>query len=84
MEPYAVSLRIEAVDDIRDLNRREREGIYRFIRSLADNPFQPTDYTEQDSQGRPREIKIVAALAVVYHVDHADREVRVLDVRPAG
>ena len=84
MKPYFVSLRIEAVEASRALTRRDREKIYRFAHSLADNPFQSSDNTEYDSQGRLREIKIVAGLAVVYHVDDADREVRILDVRPAG
>ncbi len=84
MEPYFVSLRIEAVEASRALGRRQRENLYRFVHSLADNPFQPNDTTEFDSQGRQREIKIVAGLAIVYHVYNADREVKILDVRPAG
>ncbi len=84
MRPYFVSLRIEAVEASRTLTRRDREKIYRFAHSLADNPFQSSDTTEYDRQGRLREIKIVAGLAVVYHVDNADREVRIVDVRPAG
>ncbi len=84
MEPYFVSLRIEAIEASRALSRRERERIYRFAHSLAENPFQPSDKKEYDSQGRLREIKIIAGLAVVYHVDDADREARILDVRPAG
>ncbi len=84
MKPYFVSLRIEAVEASRGLTRRDREKIYRFAHSLARNPFQPSDNTEYDSQGRLREIKIIAGLAVIYHVDDADREVRILDVRPAG
>ncbi len=84
MRPYFVSLRIEAVEAARALPRRDREKIYRFAHSLADNPFQSSDSTEHDRLGRLREIKIIAGLAVVYHVDDADREVRILDVRPAG
>lgn len=82
MRPYSVSLRIEAVEASRNLTRRDREKIYRLAHSLADDPFQSSDDTEYDSQGRLREIKIVAGLAVVYHVDNADREVRILDLKP--
>ena len=84
MESYFVSLRIEAVEASRALPRRQRESIYRFAHSLAANPSQTSDHTETDSQGRSREIKIVADVAVVYYVDDADREVRILDIRPAG
>ncbi len=84
MKPYSVSLRIEAVEASRMLARRDREKIYRFAHSLANNPFQSGDNTGYDSQGRLRKIKIVAGLSVIYHVDDADREVRILDIRPAG
>ncbi len=54
MRPYFVSLRIEAVEASRTLTRRDREKIYRFAHSLADNPFQRLageDLVEHEAHG---------------------------------
>lgn len=83
MRPYSVFLRIEAIEALRDLHQRERDDVFRFARSLAENPFQESDRREADGQGRMRDVRTVGALAVVYYVDNADSEIKVLDVRLA-
>lgn len=54
-----------------------------FVRSLADQPNKPGDYTDTDESLRTRQIKIVGRYAVTYWVDEPVRIVMVVGVRPA-
>lgn len=83
MEPYSVYFRIEAVESLRHLSGIQRDRIIRLARALAENPFQRGNSRESDATGRPREIKIIGRLSVVYDVDNAEKEVRIIDIRTA-
>ncbi len=78
---YSVFLHLEVTEALRSLGRGERDRILRFAHSLALDPFQSGDFREEDDRGRANEVKIVSRLAVVYYVDNADSEIRVLEVR---
>jgi len=54
-----------------------------FIRSLAENPHTPGDFTDQDETLRTRQIKIIGRYAVTYWVDDPVKAVMVVEVRPA-
>lgn len=54
-----------------------------FIRSLAENPRAPGDFTELDESLRARQIKIIGRFAVIYWVDEPVRAVMVVGVQPA-
>lgn len=79
--PYTVFLHLEVTEALRSFSRHERDGILRLAHSLARNPFQSGDFRETDARGRANEVKLVRELAVVYYVDDADSEVRLLEVR---
>ncbi|MCP3957008.1 MAG: hypothetical protein GY719_04065 [bacterium] len=80
--PYSVFLHLEVTEALRFLDRSERASILQFSHALAANPFQPGDFREEDDQGRVNEVQIIGRQAVVYYVDDADSEVRILEVRP--
>ncbi len=77
---YEVYVRHEVYQILRDARRFDRQRILNFIESLADNPFDAGDYVERDSTGRECQVKILGPLAVFYWSDHAEREVRVVDL----
>ncbi len=79
--PYSVFLHLEVTEALRSLDRSDRDEVLRFAHALAANPFQAGDFREQDHRGRSNEVKIIGRSAVVYYVDNADSEVRVLEVR---
>ena len=54
-----------------------------FIRSLAQDPHAPGDYTDLDESQRTRQITIVGRYAVTYWADDSVKAVMVVDVRPA-
>ena len=83
IRPYSVFLRLEATEALRSLSRSERDRVLGFAHSLARDPFQPGDFQEYDDRSRANEVKIISRLAVVYYIDDAESEVRILEVRRA-
>ena len=54
-----------------------------FIRRLSSDPFQHGDYADTDPAGHPTLVKLIDRYAVTFFVDHAAREVKVLNIQPA-
>ena len=75
---YTLLLRREAVDFFRSLRGFERQQFERFFDALQDRPGQPADAYTRDELGRRLEIKYVGRFRVVYWVDHAGKEVKVV------
>lgn len=84
MTPYRVFLAREVVESLRKLPLRQRLELTKFAESLEDSPFQRGDYTEHDDVGRPIEVRIIGRHALCYWADHAVKEVKVIDLKPAG
>jgi len=82
MEPYKVYLHLELLDAMP--RRAAQKGkILQFIRSLADDPFMPGDFTDKDRSLRVRQVKIIADYAITYWADHPVKMVVVVDIRKA-
>jgi mRNA-degrading endonuclease RelE of RelBE toxin-antitoxin system len=82
MKPYAVCLHLELLEMVPSRGE-QRRLIMSFIRSLADNPYTPGDFTDKDQGLRQRQIKIVGRYAVTYWVDDPVKTVMVVDVQIA-
>ena len=63
---------------------RKKNRITRLFEHLAENPFLPGDFVEPDDIGRPMQIVIIGRFAVCFWTDHAVKEVKILDLKPAG
>lgn len=61
----------------------QRRLIMQFIRSLAQAPDTPGDFTDRDDTLRTRQVKIVGQYAVTYWLDAPVRTVMVVDIRRA-
>ena len=84
MTPYRVFLAREVVELLRKLPLRQRQELTKFVESLENSPFQGGDYTERDIADRPIEVRIMGRHAICYWADHAVKEVKVIDLKPAG
>ena len=84
MTPYRVFFAREVVESLRKLPLRQRQELTKFVESLEGSPFQRGDYTERDDVGRPIEVHIMGRHALCYWADHAVKEVKVIDLKPAG
>ncbi len=47
---------------------------------LAGNPFDEGDYVASDSSGRECQVRIIGPYALFYWSDHAEKEVRIVDL----
>ncbi len=61
----------------------QRRMIMQFIRSLAQAPDTPGDFTDRDNTLRTRQVKIIGQYAVTYWLDAPIRTVMVVDIRRA-
>ena len=75
---YTLLLRREAVDVFRSLRGSERQQFERFFDALQDRPGQAADAYTRDESGRRLESKYVGRFRVVYWIDHAGNEVKVV------
>jgi len=82
MEPYGVYLHIDLLEVV-PVRGGQRKQIMSFVRSLAQDPHPPGDYTDLDETHRTRQIRIIGRYAVTYWADDPVKAVMVLDVRPA-
>ena len=84
MTTYRVFIAADVVAALRTRKGREKRLITRLFEELAQNPFRKGDYVERDDVGRPIQVLIFGQSAVCFWVDHAVKEVKILDLRPAG
>ena len=82
MGAYRVYLHLDLLDSV-PTHGSQRRLIMAFIRSLAEKPYTPGDFTDQDETMRTRQIKIIGRYAVTYWVDDPVKAVMVVEVQPA-
>lgn len=83
MEPYAVFVHEDVLDFI-ILARGRGDQVLSFIRRVAADPYLIGDFKDSDDTGRPLEVKLIGQYAITYWADHAVREIKVINVEPAG
>lgn len=76
---YEVYLHIELIEAV-PKRGNQREKVMRFIRTLANDPFQAGDFTDKDTSAQPRQIKIIGDYAVTCWADHPVKAVMVVDI----
>jgi hypothetical protein len=84
MTAYSVYLEAGVVEVLAGLKIAERNRILRLLEKLRTDPFLEGDYIESDDIGRPMQVLVVGHHAVVFWADHAVKEVKILDLKPAG
>ena len=84
MPPYRVFIAAEAIAFLKTFSRREQLRITRLFEELVDDPFRAGDYVERDEIGRPIQVKIIGRYAVFFWTDHSVKEVKIVDLKPAG
>ena len=82
MGAYSVYLHLELLEVV-PTRGEQRRLIMTFVRSLADNPHTPGDFTDRDESLRTRQIKIIGRYAVTYWVDDPVKAVMIVSVEVA-
>ena len=84
MTPCRVFIAAEVVTLLRGCQRRDQQTLTRLFEQLANDPRRSGDYSESDAIGRPIQVLITGRYAICFWADHAIKEVKVLDLKPAG
>ncbi|HZF00907.1 MAG TPA: hypothetical protein VE344_03330 [Methylomirabilota bacterium] len=82
MRPYAIYIN-EAALASAPKSGWQREKVMGFIRSLADNPNTPGDFSEKDGAGRNVQVKVIGRYALTFWADHAVSEIKVTHIKLA-
>ena len=83
MESFRLLIDYSVVVYIEGLPRHVRRAIRDRFVEIRDFPANRSDYIERDSVGREVAINMCGAFAIKFWIDHADRQVKILDVHPA-
>jgi hypothetical protein len=76
---YRPYVSLEILDSIRAIRGKRREEILRYFRSLGQNPFMPGDFQITIAE-REVQVKVFGKYSVYFWVDHAVREVRIIEL----
>ena len=60
--------------------KKYKNKIYAFLRELKNNPFLESHAQELDTHGNTFDIFIVGNFAIYYFIDHAAKEIKILDL----
>jgi len=82
MPPYQLFLHGRVYEFLAGLPRAKRSSLIIFLRTLAADPFRPHDYQEAVHEFYVS-VKLFEAHAILYRVDHAAKELKVVEIRPA-
>jgi mRNA-degrading endonuclease RelE of RelBE toxin-antitoxin system len=80
IEPYDLLIEAEVTEQVKRLRGRPRQAVKGFILSLAENPFDRSQSSFPDHKGRVVETVTLYRYTLRFHVDHALREVKVLEM----
>lgn len=84
MPPYRVFIATEVIAFLKTCPHREQLLITRLFEELVNDPYRAGDYVERDEIGRPIQVKIIGRYAVFFWADHPVKEVKIVDLKPAG
>ncbi len=84
MPPYRVFIAAEVIAFLKTCPRREQLLITQLFEELVNDPFRAGDYVERDDIGRPMKVKIIGRYAVFFWADHPVKEIKIVDLKPAG
>lgn len=82
--PYALVFSESAADFILVLPPRRRRKVRDSVGRLAKDPFLRSDYSIPDDLGRGIDHLLIDDFVFAYWVDHAAREVRIVDIDDAS
>ena len=83
MSSFRLLVDYDVVVSMEKLPKSQRQMVRARLEAIRDHPANCSDYVERDAIGRPVDINICGPLAIKYWIDHADRQVKVLDIHPA-
>lgn len=82
--PYGAVFSADAAEFLTRLPRRRQAKLLRLAQRLADHPFVRPDYSISDESGRDIDHLLVEDFVFAYWLDHAVRELRIVEIEDAS
>ncbi len=83
MSRFELLIAFDVVAFIERLPKVERCRLRNRFLDIREAPGRHADYAESDAIGRTVDINICGRFAIKYWTDHADRQIRILDIHAA-
>lgn len=80
---YRLLIDYEVIEFIEALSRENQRALRNRLVEIQDYPGRYSDYTEHDSEGRRVDIHICGKYAIKFWEDHADKQLKILNVHLA-
>jgi len=77
---YSLVYSEPAADFLLSLKRERLASLLYDLRCLASDPFVRSDYRLEDEQGRQIEHLLIVDFVVAFWIDHASKELRIIDI----
>ena len=84
MRPYRPVFDASAAESLGQLSKRKERRALQLARAFADHPFVRSDYSLPDESGRTIEYLLIEEFVFGYWLDHAARELRIVEIHPAS
>lgn len=78
---YRLLIDYEVIEFVETLPRKDQRLLRNRFVAIQDYPTKFSDYMESDSESRRVNIHICGKYAIKFWEDHADRHLKILDVR---
>jgi mRNA-degrading endonuclease RelE of RelBE toxin-antitoxin system len=79
---YELLIRKEVYFSLTSLKSRTQSKVLAYIERLQENPFQESHESYEGKNGRILKVVSVGEFGIHYWVDHAEKEVRIVDLKP--
>ena len=83
MASFRLLIDYDVVVYLEGLSKDARRALRDRLTEIRDFPAHRSDYTERDASEREVAINICGGFAIKFWVDHADRQIKILDIHPA-
>ena len=80
---YRLLVDVEVIESLDALQKNSRTRLLDHFRKIRSSPDGASDYHERDGIGRRVEISVFAGHAIHYWIDHADKHIKILALKPA-
>jgi len=77
---FRLLIDLEVLETLQALPRGRRGKVLAHLRKLQESPERYSDYIDQDTSGRQVDVSVYNGWAIFYWIDHADRQIKILQM----
>jgi hypothetical protein len=79
---YRLFVDFDIHDYLSEMSAAQRRRFYGHFRHIQEFPTNSSNYVEYDVEGREVNVSIFEGFRILYWIDHADCDVKILEIAP--